>query len=62
MNQQVEWMSARMFQFGVNVSHALDDAFGIPRKTTLSQRDVPGMTRGVRPACLSSFPRTFCGV
>ena len=31
MNQQVEWMTARMFQFGVNVSHALDDFFSLPR-------------------------------
>ena len=43
-------MSAEMFKFGVNVSHTLDDDFGIPRKTTLSQRDVLGMTRGVRCA------------
>ncbi len=49
MNQQVEWMTARMFKFAVNVSHALDDFFAIPRKTTLSQRDVLGMTRGVVP-------------
>ena len=49
MNQQVEWMSAEMFKFGVNVSHSLDDAFGLPHKTVLSQRDVPGMTRGVVP-------------
>ena len=49
MNQQVEWMTAEMFKFGVNVSHSLDDAFGLPHKTVLSQRDVLGMTRGVVP-------------
>ena len=27
----------------------LDDIFKLPHKTTLSQRDVPGMTRGVVP-------------
>ena len=27
----------------------LDEQFGLPHKTTLSQRDVPGMTRGVVP-------------
>ena len=30
MNQQVEWMTAEIFKFGVNVSHSLDDAFGLP--------------------------------
>ena len=25
-------MSAKMFKFGVNVSHSLDDAFGLPHK------------------------------
>ena len=33
----------------VNLSHAMDDLFDLPHKTTLSQRDVPGMTRGVVP-------------
>ena len=29
---------------------ALDDYYGLPRKRVLSQRDVPGMTRGVVPS------------
>jgi hypothetical protein len=40
---------ARLFEFGVQLTHALDDQFGLPHKTTLSQRDVPGMTRAVLP-------------
>jgi len=49
MNMQVEWMTAGMFSFGVSLSHALDDELGLPHKTTMSQRDVPGMTRSVVP-------------
>ena len=49
MNMQVEWMSPDIFNFGIDMSHALDDIFKLPHKTTLSQRDVPGMTRGVVP-------------
>lgn len=38
-----------LFEFGVQLTHALDEKFSLKRKTTLSQRDVPGMTRGVIP-------------
>jgi hypothetical protein len=40
---------ASMFEFGVQLTHALDDTFGLPHKQVLSQRDVPGLTRGVVP-------------
>jgi hypothetical protein len=49
MNMQAEGMNAALFQFGVNLSHSLDDAFGLPHKTTLSLRDVPGLTIGTVP-------------
>ena len=49
MNMQAEWMDSEIYKFGVNMSHLLDDHFDLPRKRTLSQRDVPGMTRGVVP-------------
>ena len=42
-------MSRELFQFGIKLSHSLDDLFGLPHKTTLSQRDVPGMSRGIVP-------------
>ena len=29
---------------GLNLTHRLDERFGLPRKRTLSQRDVPGIT------------------
>ena len=49
MNMQVEWMTKEMLEFGVTLSHVLDDVFHLPHKTVLSQRDVPGMTRSVVP-------------
>lgn len=49
MNMQAEFMTAGVFSAGVELGHHLDDAFGLPRKAVLSQRDVPGMTRGVVP-------------
>jgi len=49
MNMQAEWMTAKLFKFGINMSHTLDDIYGLPHKSVLSQRDVPGMTRSVVP-------------
>ena len=49
-NGEPELMSAAMFAEAIALTHALDDRFGLPRKATMSQRDVPGMTRAVVPA------------
>jgi hypothetical protein len=38
-----------MLAAGVGLCHALDDRFGLPRKQTVSQRDVPGTTRSAIP-------------
>ena len=38
-----------MVQFGVNMTHTLDDLLGVPRKKTLADRDVPGLTRSLIP-------------
>jgi hypothetical protein len=38
-----------MLAAGVGLCHALDDRFGLPRKRTVSQRDVPGTTRSAIP-------------
>jgi hypothetical protein len=48
-NLQPENMDASLFAYGLSVAAQLDDRFGFDRKRTLSQRDVPGMTRGVIP-------------
>lgn len=49
-NGEPELMSASMFDSALNLTFSLDDRFGLPHKMTLSQRDVPGMTRAVIPA------------
>lgn len=38
-----------MVRAGLNLTHKLDDRFGLAPKTTLSQRDVPGITRSTLP-------------
>ena len=42
-------MGAALLKAGIDLTHSLDDRFSLPKKTTLSQRDVPGMTRAVVP-------------
>ena len=46
-NGEPELMHLKLFQSALNLTHALDDRFGVPHKATMSQRDVPGMTRAV---------------
>jgi len=48
-NAQLEIMGKTMIALGLNSTFRLDDRFGKPRKRTLSQRDVPGMTRSLIP-------------
>jgi hypothetical protein len=48
-NAEPESADASLFEFGVDFVHTLDQKFGVPKKTVLSQRDVPGLTRGVVP-------------
>ena len=48
-NAQLEVMDVSMVRFGLNLTHTIDDLFGLPHKKTLSQRDVPGMPRAVIP-------------
>ncbi|KAA0165994.1 hypothetical protein FNF31_01608 [Cafeteria roenbergensis] len=44
-NADMSLGTAGMIRFGVNMTHALDDSLGLPRKTVVSQRDVPGFPR-----------------
>ena len=48
-NAQLEIMDPVLIQAGIQMTHDLDDRFGLPHKHTLSQRDVPGMTRSIIP-------------
>ena len=46
---QPEVLSASLFRFGVNLTHSLDDALNVSRKTVFSTRDVPGLSRAAVP-------------
>ena len=48
-NAQLEIMDPALIQAGIQMTHDLDVRFGLPLKHTLSQRDVPGMTRSIIP-------------
>lgn len=39
----------KLVEFGVNMTHAIDDLLGVPRKRVVADRDVPGLTRAVIP-------------
>jgi hypothetical protein len=38
-NGEAELADVNLFQFGLEMTHALDDLLGVPRKTVMSQRD-----------------------
>lgn len=44
-----ELLDRELFVWGFEMAHSLDQQFGLPPKTTMSQRDVPGITRSVVP-------------
>ena len=48
-NAQLEVMDPSLIHAGLELTFALDRQFNQSNKTTLSQRDVPGMTRGLIP-------------
>ncbi|KAK9837747.1 hypothetical protein WJX74_004142 [Apatococcus lobatus] len=48
-NGQMEMFDSSLLQFAVQLVHDLDAEFDLPPKHTLSQRDVPGMTRSALP-------------
>ena len=48
-NAQLEIMSQSMIEAGFDLTFRLDEKFGLPKKKTLSQRDVPGVSRSVIP-------------
>lgn len=45
----MELYDADLLAYAVRMTHDLDRAFGLPPKTTASQRDVPGLTRAAVP-------------
>jgi hypothetical protein len=48
-NFQAEFMDVELLQYAVQLAHDLDQRFGLPPKRTMSQRDVPGLTRAAVP-------------
>ena len=48
-NAELEVMSPTLIEAGLELTFALDREFGLPNKTTISQRDVSGMTRALIP-------------
>ncbi len=48
-------------QFAVRMTHELDRAFGLPPKITMSQRDVPGLTRAAVPILVDEGVRAISG-
>jgi hypothetical protein len=47
-------MEPSLFEYSLSIATDLDKRFGFPPKNTLSQRDVPGMTRGVVPLLVAN--------
>lgn len=56
-NAELELSDYTLLAAGVQLTHVLDDATGQRRKTVLSQRDVPGMTRAVLTTLLGEGVR-----
>ena len=48
-NAEPEMYTPELFEASLNITFKLDDYFGLKRKQSLSQRDVPGMTRNIIP-------------
>jgi len=48
-NAELETLDPILIQEGIRLTHMLDEEFGLETKMTLSQRDVPGMSRSVIP-------------
>lgn len=58
-NSELELLDTSLLGYGINMTHELDDQFGVRRKTVLSQRDVPGMTRSVIPTLAANGVRAI---
>lgn len=58
-NGELELADAGLIAAGFALTHGLDDAFGLPRKAVLSQRDVPGTTRSALPLLAAAGVRAL---
>lgn len=48
-NAEAEMYDPELYSFALGLCQSLDDKFGLPHKITMSQRDIPGTTRGSLP-------------
>jgi hypothetical protein len=48
-NAELAAAGAGMIEYGLDITHKLDERFGLKPRKTLSQRDVPGITRAALP-------------
>ena len=48
-NAETATLTEDLFVRSLNLTNTLTDHFGVPRSTTMTQRDVPGATRGIVP-------------
>ncbi|KAJ3063083.1 hypothetical protein HK102_008575, partial [Quaeritorhiza haematococci] len=48
-NGEWEYMDGSIFEAGINLTHRMDEMFGVKRKTVVSQRDVPSITASSIP-------------
>ena len=48
-NAELMMLDPALMQFGVRLTHELDDRFNLTRRTVLSTRDVPGFDRSIIP-------------
>lgn len=53
-NAQVEFFDDDLLEWAVQMTQALDRRFGFPPKRTMSQRDVPGLTRAAIPSFIEA--------
>ena len=58
-NAQLEIASPSLLRAGLELTHDLDAMFDQPKKMTLSQRDVPGMSRSLVPLLNASGVRAI---
>lgn len=58
-NSDSELHTAWLLTAGIGRCHALDERFGLVPKATISQRDVPGMTRAILPVLAAAGVRAL---
>ena len=58
-NAELSVINAETFKAGVELTHALDSRYNLPKKAVLSQRDVPGFPRGAIAAAVAANVTAF---